>query len=249
VTRPASQARAAALPELDPRHWYLTAALTATEGLWRYHRGRLLGAAVEGPCIYVAHHGAGYLSTDVALAGYALGWREWRAGRRALQPLRFVAARSRIERAFPWAQRIKEVCGLIDPGEESCVAALEAGHQLLLMPGGQRECQPSRDFYRLRWQDRLGFARLAVRTGAPIVPLAVAGGTAAYPGFRLKRLSFWLPFPLPARIDVAVGAPIPVERQPGRAREVAWLRSIQERAWRETEALLRGTLAARGLAR
>lgn len=249
MSTPPAPPRPALLPDLDPRHWYLTAALTATEGLWRYHRGRLLGAPVEGPCIYVAHHGAGYLSTDLALAGYALGWREWRAGRRALQPLRFVAARSRIERAFPRAQRIKEVCGLIDPGEESCVAALEQGHQLMLTPGGHRECQPSRDFYRLRWQDRLGFVRLAVRTGAPIVPVAVAGGTAAFPGFRVGKLSFWLPFPLPARIDVAVGAPIPVERHPGRARDPAWLRPIHERAWREAAALLQATLAARGAAR
>jgi 1-acyl-sn-glycerol-3-phosphate acyltransferase len=235
----------APLPPLELDHWYLTPALRATWALWRYHRTRLEGRRPEGPCIFVAHHGAGYLSMDLVLAIYALGWQDAYERGGPHRPLRIVAARSRIERAVPGAQRIKEICGLIDPAEESCVAALEAGQQLLLTPGGHRECQPSRDFHRLRWSDRFGFARLAVRTGAPIVPLAIAGGTQAFPGFKLGRLSFWSPLPLPVRILVAVGEPIPVARAPERARDLAHLRPLQAHAWQETQALLDRTLARR----
>ena len=50
-----------------------------------------------------------------------------------------------------------------------------------------REAQPARDFYRLRWEGRYGFVRLALMTGAPIVPLAVVGGAEAYPGLRREQ--------------------------------------------------------------
>jgi hypothetical protein len=235
----------APIPRLDFDHWYLTPAVRATWALFRYHRTRVEGRLHDGPCIYVAHHGAGYLSMDLVLAIYAIGWQEALERGGQHRPLRITAARSRIERVIPGARRIKEIVGLIDPAEAACVAALEAGHQLLLIPGGSRECQPSRDFYRLRWADRLGFARLAVRAGVPIVPLAIAGGAEAFPGFRLGRLSFWLPFPLPARILVAIGEPIPVERSAERARDPAALRPLHARAWQETQALLDRTVARR----
>jgi 1-acyl-sn-glycerol-3-phosphate acyltransferase len=235
----------APLPPLDLDHWYLRPALAASWGLWHYHRTRLEGRLHEGPCIYVARHGAGYLSMDLVLAIYALGWQEAYERGGPHRPLRIAAARSQIERAIPGAQRIKEICGLIDPSEDACVAALEAGQQLLLTPGGHRECQPSRDFYRLRWTDRLGFVRLAVRAGVPIVPLAIAGGAEAFPGFRLGKLSFWSPLPLPVRVLVAIGEPIPVERAPERARDLAHLRPLQARAWSESQALLDRTVERR----
>jgi hypothetical protein len=235
----------ARLPDLDLDHWYLRLGVGATAWLWRYHRPVLEGRLHEGPCIYVALHGAGYLSMDLVLAIYALGWKDWWEGTGPHRPLRIGATRSRIERVVPHAQRIKELCGLIDPTEDACAAALEAGHQLLLTPGGHRECQPSRDFYRLRWEGRYGFARLAARVGVPIVPVAVAGGAEAFPGFRWGKLSFWSPLPLPIRLRIAVGEPIPVARAPEAARDAAHLRSIQARAWEATQALLDRTVARR----
>lgn len=233
------------LPHLDPDHWWLKVAVSSSSLLWRWHRPVVEGMRPEGPCIYVTHHGAGYLSMDLVLAIYLIGWKDWWEGRGPHRLLRIAAARSQIERAVPKAQRIKELAGLIDPAEEACTAALDAGQQLLLTPGGSRECQPSRDFYRLRWDGRYGFARLAVRAGVPIVPLAVAGGAAAFPGFRYKKLSFWCPFPLPVRMRIAFGEPIPVARAPERARDVEYLKPIQARAWEATQALIDRTEKAR----
>ena len=233
------------LPQLDHEHWWLKLAVSATSLLWRWHRPVVEGVRHEGPCVYVTHHGAGYLSMDLVLAIYRIGWQDWWEGRGPYRPLRIAAARSQIEQAVPKAQRIKELAGLIDPAEEACTAALDAGQQLLLTPGGSRECQPSRDFYRLRWDGRYGFVRLAVRAGVPIVPLAIAGGAEAFPGFRYRRLSFWSPFPLPVRLRIAFGDPIPVEKAPERARDVEYLKPIQARAWAATQALLDRTVQAR----
>jgi 1-acyl-sn-glycerol-3-phosphate acyltransferase len=215
------------------------------EALFRWHRTRVAGAPPAGPCIYVALHGAGYFVTDLVVAGYALCWRDHLRRGGARVPLRIVAARSLLERALPGLPLVKRDLGLVDPSEASCVAALRAGEQLLVTPGGMREAQPRRDFYRLRWEGRQGFARLALRTGAPVVPLAVVGGAEAYPGFRAGRLSFWSPLPLPARLDVALGEPIPVEAPPGGARDAGAVARLHALARERTQALYDALLARR----
>ncbi len=204
----------------------------------RYHRMALEGGPPpRGPCIYVTLHGAGYLVLDLVLAGYLLHWKGFYERGEPLTPLRIVAARSKIERFLPGVPAAKDLVGIIGVEEARCLAVLERGEQLLITPGGSREAQPARDFYRLRWEGRYGFVRLALRTGAPIVPLAVVGGTRAFPGFRVKKLSFWSPLPLPARLRVALGEPIPVERRPEAAQDLSVLKPLQELAWRRTQAL------------
>lgn len=233
------------LPELDTDHPGYRVLAVVAEASTRYHRTRFHGTRPVGPCIYVALHGAGYFVFDLCIAGYCLCWREFLQRRGPRVPLRIVAAESRIEKAIPGLPRIKTAFGIIDPSEESCLAALAAGEQLLVTPGGSREAQPSRDFYRLRWDGRYGFVRLALKTGVPIVPLAVVGGPEAYPGFRFKKLSFWSPIPLPARFDVALGEPIPVARAPESARDPAVVGPIHALAWSRTQALIDGLRAAR----
>jgi 1-acyl-sn-glycerol-3-phosphate acyltransferase len=226
-------------PLLDPaRPIYRRLLLPWGWAMSRYHRMTLEGGPPpRGPCIYVTLHGAGYLVLDLVLAGYLLHWKPFYERGEPFTPLRIVAARSKIERFLPGVPAAKKLVGIIGVEEERCLAVLERGEQLLITPGGSREAQPARDFYRLRWEGRYGFARLALRTGAPIVPLAVVGGTRAFPGFRVKKLSFWSPLPLPARLRVALGEPIPVERRPEAARDLAVLKPLQALAWERTQAL------------
>jgi 1-acyl-sn-glycerol-3-phosphate acyltransferase len=232
---------------VDPRRWFYRGAyLPFARALARYHRMTVEGGPPPaGPCIFVTLHGAGYFVLDLVLAGYFLAWEGWHLGTGPAVPFRIVAAESRIEKALPGLPTVKRHFGIIDTSEESCLAVLERGEQLLVTPGGMREAQPSRDFYRLRWEGRYGFVRLALRTGAPIVPLAVVGGAEAYPGFRLKKLSFWSPVPLPARWTMALGEPIAVERAPDRARDPAAVKPIHALAWERTQALYDGLLARR----
>lgn len=238
-------------PPLDPRHPAYRWILGGARRLVRYHRMTVEGAVPRGPCIYVALHGAGYLVLDLVLAGYFLGWKEFHEGGRLedWRPLRIVGADSQIERFLPGLPRAKEHVGIIGTDEEDCAAVLERGESLLVTPGGMREAQPSRDFYRLRWDGRLGFARLAVRTGVPIVPVAVVGGAEAYPGVRWGKLSFWSPLPLPARLDMAIGEPIPVARRPEAARDPAVVKPLQELARARTQALYDRLVARRRPAR
>jgi 1-acyl-sn-glycerol-3-phosphate acyltransferase len=242
---PASPAAERRLAPLDDGRWYYKPYLGWAETMFRYHRTETAGQPYPGQCIYVALHGAGYLVVDLVLAGYWVAWRDFHLGRGPRRPMRIVAAESKIEKFLPGLPRVKVISGLIDPSEASCLAALRAGESLLLTPGGSREAQPSRDFYRLRWDGRYGFARLALQTGVPIVPLAVVGGAEAYPGCRWKRLSFWSPLPLPAKLRMAVGEPIAVPHRPDQARDPAALKPVHALAWERTQALLDGLRARR----
>jgi hypothetical protein len=213
----------------------------------RYHRTRVEGTPPTGQCIYVTHHGAGYLSGDLSIAIYHLAWSDWFEHGGEPRPLAVAAVQGNaLERAIPGIARLKRDVGLIDPSERSCLRALEEGRQLLLTPGGSRESTPRARGYRLRWNDRYGFARLAVRTGVPLVPLATVGGFAAYPGFTMGRLSFWSPVPLPVRLDIAIGTPIEVERDPEHARDVAVLKPVHARVRQATQDLYDRLLARRG---
>jgi 1-acyl-sn-glycerol-3-phosphate acyltransferase len=226
------------LPPLDDQRWIYKPYLAWAEARFKLHRTEVSGTPHDGPCIYVALHGAGYLVMDLVLAGYMVAWRDFKLGRGPRRPMRIVAAASQIERYLPGLPKIKEITGLIDPSEASCLKALHVGESLLLTPGGSRESQPSSDFYRLRWEGRYGFVRLAVQTGVPIVPLAVVGGAEAHPGFRWKKLSFWAPIALPVKLRMAIGEAIPVPCLPERARDLALLKPIQELAWQRTQALI-----------
>lgn len=241
------EAARAALPAVDAERWfYRGAIMPGARALARFHRARLEGGPPpRGPCIYVAVHGAGYLVLDLAVAVYLLAWQDWHERRGPRTPLRIVAATSRIERALPGLPALKRHCGLVDPGAASCRAALDAGEQLLVTPGGLREARPRRDFYRLRWEGRYGFARLALATGAPVVPLAVVGGAEAYPGFRVRRLSFWAPLPLPARLDVVLGEPLAPARAPAGHEDLAAVKALHAEAWARTQALYDAVVARR----
>jgi hypothetical protein len=236
-------------PPLDPHHPFYAKILGLSRGLIRYHRmGFEGGPAPRGPCIYVALHGAGYLVMDLVMSCYYLGWKEFHESGRIedFRPVRIVGAESKIEKALPGLPRAKVLCGIIGTAEEDCAAVLERGEALLVTPGGMREAQPARDFYRLRWEGRYGFVRLALRTGAPIVPMAVVGGAEAYPGLRWKKLSLWSPVPLPARMAMAIGEPIRVEKRPEAVRDLEVVRPIHALAWERTQALYDGLRARRG---
>lgn len=93
--------------------------------------------------------------------------------------------------------------------------ALERGHLVVCYPGGAREVlkhHPDQR-YRLRWEKSVGFARVALKAGVPILPFAAAGVDHTYeivsriPGtgqllmghdkYDLPRLRGVLPNPVP----------------------------------------------------
>jgi 1-acyl-sn-glycerol-3-phosphate acyltransferase len=57
-----------------------------------------------------------------------------------------------------------------------CSALMEAGHDLLVFPGGAYEAtKPASQRYRLQWRERYGFVRLAAQHGYTIAPFGMVG--------------------------------------------------------------------------
>lgn len=108
--------------------------------------------------------------------------------------------------------------------------AVARGEHILVQPGGTREgCRSFRHRYQVGWGERLGYLRLAIRHGLPIVPVAGDGVDDAYlglnDGYALGRrlgmpagLPVWLgigatgvwplSLPLPVKMTQLVGEPI-----------------------------------------
>ena len=71
--------------------------------------------------------------------------------------------------------------GVVDGNRENCGRLMEARESILVFPGGGREVAKRKDEkYKLIWQERLGFARMAIQHGCPIVPFSAIGIEDAY---------------------------------------------------------------------
>lgn len=66
--------------------------------------------------------------------------------------------------------------GTVDGSRANARALLREGQPVLVFPGGGREVARRRDeSYRLVWKERIGFARLALEFGYPVLPLSMIG--------------------------------------------------------------------------
>ncbi len=125
---------------------------------------------------------------------------------------------------------------------------------VLVFPGGGREIGKFRgEEYRLRWDGRSGFARVAIESNYPIVPIALVGGDDVYQSL-FARDSAWgrlsrsigervsgrgdvtMPLvrgigptliPRPQRMYLAFGEPISTARPAGK-NAATWLQAVRE---------------------
>ena len=66
--------------------------------------------------------------------------------------------------------------GAVDGSRETTRALMRADRPVLVVPGGGREVSRRRgDYYPLVWRERIGFARLALEFGYPVVPFSMIG--------------------------------------------------------------------------
>ena len=66
--------------------------------------------------------------------------------------------------------------GMVLGHPEVCSALMEAGHDLLVFPGGAAEAnKPAEDKYSLVWRERYGFVRMAAQHGYNITPFGLVG--------------------------------------------------------------------------
>jgi len=109
----------------------------------------------------------------------------------------FEATRPRIVRAMtekfipslPFASYLFNRWGQITGTPENCQRLLESDEAILVFPEGAKGIsKPYSKRYQL--QDfGLGFMRLALKTGTPIVPIAVVGAEEQAPAFNLRPLA------------------------------------------------------------
>ncbi len=66
--------------------------------------------------------------------------------------------------------------GAVPGTRENCARLFAEGQAVLVFPGGGREVNRRKgEAYRLLWKQRIGFARMAIEHGVPIVPFASVG--------------------------------------------------------------------------
>ncbi len=217
----------------------LEAAVAGFGKLARYHRLEVRGIdqiPVEGPALLVGNHNGGLNPVDgLFLVEYyrSCGYE---------RPV-YILAHDILFRVKKMAAVLESV-GIIRARKGQARELLEAGHKVLVFPGGDVESmRPFRERRKIVLAERQGFIHLALRTGAPIVPVVSAGSHETMlvlsQGTRIARLlglpkfarlsslplqlaapwglmwgpSCALPYlPLPAKITVQIGAPLPVER-------------------------------------
>jgi 1-acyl-sn-glycerol-3-phosphate acyltransferase len=135
---------------------------------------------------------------------------------------------------------------------------------VLVYPGGAREIAKFKgEEYRLSWEGRSGFARVAIESDYPIVPVGLVGGDDVYQSL-FARDSTWgrlnlslserlsgradmaMPLirgvgptliPRPQRMYLAFGKPISTTR-PARTNAATWLETVRETTRESLESIL-----------
>ncbi|MDX1656636.1 MAG: lysophospholipid acyltransferase family protein [Candidatus Competibacteraceae bacterium] len=81
-----------------------------------------------------------------------------------------------IHFSLPGWGRFWHTMGIVDGTRDNCRRMMKAGETLCIFPGGAREAFKGKgEQYQLLWGERLGFARMAIGHGYPIVPFAAVG--------------------------------------------------------------------------
>jgi 1-acyl-sn-glycerol-3-phosphate acyltransferase len=206
--------------------------------LWRelgalYFRARVEGVEQvpeRGPVLLVGNHNGALLPSDSFFTALAIHDRQGRERR-------MYSLAHDVLFDDPLLRRYAGRLGILRAGHDGGRAALGAGHCVLVYPGSDLDAfRPYRERAKVVLGGRRGFLRLALATGAPIVPV-VSVGTHEQPivlsrGDRLAKLvgahrwartdvmplvwslpwgitSGFLPYiPLPAQTTLRFGAPI-----------------------------------------
>lgn len=120
----------------------------------------------EGPVLLAGNHSI-YGLLDIPMLGLELYERTGRAVRGLGDHNHF---------ALPVWRDLLQRIGVVRGTRENCARLLEAGEAVLVFPGGGREVFKRKgEKYQLVWKERVGFARLAIQYGVPIVPFAAVG--------------------------------------------------------------------------
>lgn len=157
-----------------------------------YWRLQVVGSPVPpGPAIVVTNHDS---LLDPFVVGAAIDRPLRYLAKRELWESRVLGKAAESLGAIPVSRQRGDVGAV-----EAASRAMDAGDTIVIFPQGTTLGSPDRPWQR-------GAARLALTTGAPLVPVAIVGARGGLgPGMKLPR---------PARVTVVVGEPIRVAPGP-----------------------------------
>ncbi|HYO57392.1 lysophospholipid acyltransferase family protein [Archangium sp.] len=214
----------------------------------RYWRVSVQGAShvPAGPVLLVANH-SGALPFDGPMLQQALS-RE----RPDLQEARWLAE----DQVFyaPALGTLMNRLGAVRACPENALRLLDELRPLIVFPEGiQGMGKPFAQRYQLKRFGRGGFVKLALRTGAPIVPVAIVGAEETTPLLGKLPASFlgipYLPLtppPLPARWTIRFGDPIGMgELPPEAAEDMSQVQRLTERTRESIQGMLQALLKER----
>jgi len=203
----------------------------------RYFRTEVFGidkVPDSGPVLVIANH-SGQLPLDGLVIGAALMMDA--------EPPRF--ARSMVEKwsaQLPFVSWFFPRVGQVVGSPENARRMLRNGETLLVFPEGARGISKTFDRRYQLVDFGLGFMRLALETGTPIVPVAVVGAEEqlisvadvkplarllGMPSFPIiPQLFVGAPFPLPVRYRIHFGEPLRFHGDPDEDDAV-----IEEKVW------------------
>lgn len=124
----------------------------------------------RGPALMLINHDAGITDAEVI----AMGARWYR--RRGVDE-RIIGLMHDAMFGVPYLGNMLCAVGAVRASQESGEKALRRGLKVMVAPGGNIEAfRPWRERHRIKFAGRKGWARLALRTGVPIVPVVFLGG-------------------------------------------------------------------------
>jgi 1-acyl-sn-glycerol-3-phosphate acyltransferase len=201
------------------------------------------------PSLLIGIHGGGSLTMDAWTLVHS--WHRHFEGKRILH-----GTAHDVLMAAPGLGDYFKAVGVIPASRRGVTAALAAGHDVVVWPGGEQDAMRSwRKRDRAVLAGRKGFVRQGIRSGVPIVPVATIGGhdtvfvlsegrfLARWTGLGKRLRGATMPviagfpfplaieilpahLPLPAKIRTEFLAPIRVDTNPERVGDDKYVESI-----------------------
>ena len=127
----------------------------------------------DGAALFVGNHNAGLMAPEGFILGLAL------YDRFGLEGLPFGLGHE-VALSFAPFNRLIVPLGAVRASHENAERLFAADHKVLVYPGGDIDAmRPFRHRDRVIFGPRVGFVRLAIRHGVPIVPVVTAGAHAS----------------------------------------------------------------------
>jgi 1-acyl-sn-glycerol-3-phosphate acyltransferase len=218
------------------------------ELIQRYLRVTTVGSRhlpSSGAGIVIANH-SGFMAFDALMLGHQIFHATKRIPHIIAHKLWFFRPEISVH---------AEKLGLVPATFENGLKILEEDDLLMLFPEGEEgNFKPTRNRYRLR-RFRRGFIRLALRTGAPIIPAIVIGAEETH--ITLSQIRWWkdvfgiiIPvplnvLPLPAKWKIKFLKPIRLGKNPERANDMAHVTRLSRQVRRQLQLQIHDELKKR----